>query len=73
MSKIELITFDLDDTFWDIKDTIINAEKNNDLLPRFLLPSLLYRIGLVTTTTTRTRALPRAHTHQNSNRQNTNH
>ena len=29
MSKIELITFDLDDTFWDIKDTIINAEKNS--------------------------------------------
>ena len=29
MSKIELITFDLDDTFWDIKNTIINAEKNS--------------------------------------------
>ena len=29
MSKIQLITFDLDDTFWDIKSTIINAEKNS--------------------------------------------
>ena len=29
MSKIKLITFDLDDTFWDIKSTIINAEKNS--------------------------------------------
>ena len=28
MSKIRLITFDLDDTFWDIKITIINAEMN---------------------------------------------
>jgi len=29
MSKIHLITFDLDDTFWDIKSTIINAEMNS--------------------------------------------
>ena len=29
MSKIELITFDLDDTFWDIRSTIINAENNS--------------------------------------------
>ena len=29
MSKIKLITFDLDDTFWDIKNTIIRAEKNS--------------------------------------------
>ena len=29
MSKIKLITFDLDDTFWDIKSTIINAEMNS--------------------------------------------
>jgi len=29
MSKIQLITFDLDDTFWDIKSTIINAETNS--------------------------------------------
>ena len=29
MSKIQLITFDLDDTFWDIKSTIINAEMNS--------------------------------------------
>ena len=29
MSKIKLITFDLDDTFWDIKSTIINAEINS--------------------------------------------
>ena len=29
MSKIQLITFDLDDTFWDIKSTIINAEINS--------------------------------------------
>ena len=29
MSKIKLITFDLDDTFWDIKSTIINAENNS--------------------------------------------
>ena len=28
MPKIELITFDLDDTFWDIKSVIIAAEKN---------------------------------------------
>ena len=28
MPKIELITFDLDDTFWDIKTVIIAAEKN---------------------------------------------
>ena len=28
MHKIELITFDLDDTFWDIKSVIIAAEKN---------------------------------------------
>ena len=28
MPKIELITFDLDDTFWDIKSVIIGAEKN---------------------------------------------
>lgn len=28
MPKIELITFDLDDTFWDIKSVIISAEKN---------------------------------------------
>ena len=29
MSKIQLITFDLDDTFWDIKTTIVNAELNS--------------------------------------------
>ena len=29
MTKIKLITFDLDDTFWDIRDTIINAEMNS--------------------------------------------
>ena len=29
MSKIKLITFDLDDTFWDIRSTIINAEINS--------------------------------------------
>ena len=29
MSKIELITFDLDDTFWDIRSTIVNAEMNS--------------------------------------------
>ena len=29
MSKIKLITFDLDDTFWDIKSTIVNAEINS--------------------------------------------
>jgi len=29
MSKIQLITFDLDDTFWDIRSTIINAEINS--------------------------------------------
>ena len=29
MSKIKLITFDLDDTFWYIKSTIINAEMNS--------------------------------------------
>ena len=29
MSRIQLITFDLDDTFWDIRNTIINAEKNS--------------------------------------------
>ena len=29
MSKIKLITFDLDDTFWDIKRTIVNAEINS--------------------------------------------
>ena len=29
MSEIKLITFDLDDTFWDIKSTIINAEINS--------------------------------------------
>ena len=29
MSKIKLITFDLDDTFWDIRSTIINAENNS--------------------------------------------
>ena len=29
MSRIQLITFDLDDTFWDIRSTIINAEKNS--------------------------------------------
>ena len=29
MSSIQLITFDLDDTFWDIKSTIINAEMNS--------------------------------------------
>ena len=29
MSRIHLITFDLDDTFWDIKSTIINAEMNS--------------------------------------------
>ena len=29
MSKIKLITFDLDDTFWDIRSTIINAEMNS--------------------------------------------
>ena len=28
MPKIELITFDLDDTFWDIRSVIIGAEKN---------------------------------------------
>ena len=26
MSKVQLITFDLDDTFWDIGPVIINAE-----------------------------------------------
>ena len=29
MPEIKLITFDLDDTFWDIKSTIINAEINS--------------------------------------------
>ena len=29
MSEINLITFDLDDTFWDIRSTIINAENNS--------------------------------------------
>ena len=29
MPKIKLITFDLDDTFWDIKSTIVNAEINS--------------------------------------------
>ena len=29
MPKIKLITFDLDDTFWDIKRTIVNAEINS--------------------------------------------
>ncbi len=29
MSEIKLITFDLDDTFWDIKNTIISAEINS--------------------------------------------
>ena len=29
MPEIKLITFDLDDTFWDIKSTIINAELNS--------------------------------------------
>ena len=29
MPKIKLITFDLDDTFWDIRSTIINAEMNS--------------------------------------------
>ena len=29
MSEIDLITFDLDDTFWDIRSTIINAENNS--------------------------------------------
>ena len=29
MSEIQLITFDLDDTFWDIRSTIINAEINS--------------------------------------------
>ena len=29
MPKIELITFDLDDTFWDIRSVIINAERNS--------------------------------------------
>ncbi len=29
MPKIKLITFDLDDTFWDIRSVIINAEKNS--------------------------------------------
>ena len=29
MSKIELITFDIDDTFWDIRSTIVNAEMNS--------------------------------------------
>ncbi|MDA9365069.1 HAD family hydrolase [Gammaproteobacteria bacterium] len=29
MSQIKLITFDLDDTFWDIKSVIISAEKNS--------------------------------------------
>ena len=29
MHEIKLITFDLDDTFWDIKSTIINAEINS--------------------------------------------
>ena len=29
MPKIKLITFDLDDTFWDIRSVIINAEMNS--------------------------------------------
>ena len=29
MKSLKLITFDLDDTFWDIKSTIINAEINS--------------------------------------------
>jgi len=29
MPQIKLITFDLDDTFWDIRSVIINAEKNS--------------------------------------------
>ena len=29
MPRIKLITFDLDDTFWDIKSVIMNAEKNS--------------------------------------------
>ena len=29
MSKIKLITFDLDDTFWDIRRTIVEAEINS--------------------------------------------
>ena len=28
MKKIKLITFDLDDTFWDIEPVIINAERS---------------------------------------------
>ncbi len=29
MPRIKLITFDLDDTFWDIKSVIMNARKNS--------------------------------------------
>ena len=29
MPQIKLITFDLDDTFWDVRSVIINAEKNS--------------------------------------------
>jgi len=29
MPKIKLITFDLDDTFWDVRSVMMNAEKNS--------------------------------------------
>ena len=48
MSEIKLITFDLDDTFWDIGPVIINAEvKTREFIEKNIGEKITWGLSLI--------------------------